>query len=212
MRNLRAVLNDNGITVRGEAIDIDALVDEGNIQAPRQLLVHHSPPLTETGSVLMMVSQNLYAETFFRTLGSQEGKRTAEAGRNAVRTVMTSWGISPDSYQQYDGSGLSRYNYVTADMLITLLTRMHEDPKHTDAFKATLPIAGLSGSLERRMKGGFAEKNARAKTGSISKSECSIEPSNIDVIIDLVFWILIRFAPEEAEPPIQPVFTRYTLD
>ncbi len=168
VRNLRAVLNDNGITVRGEAIDIDALVDEGNVQAPRQLLVHHSPPLTETGSVLMMVSQNLYAETFFRTLGSQEGKRTADAGRDAVRTVMTSWGISPDSYQQYDGSGLSRYNYVTADMLITLLTRMHKDPKHTDAFKATLPIAGLSGSLKRRMKGGFAEKNARAKTGSIS--------------------------------------------
>ena len=45
---------------------------------------------------------------------------------------------------------------------------MHRDPTHAAAFKATLPIAGRDASLERRMKGGFAENNARAKTGSIS--------------------------------------------
>lgn len=117
----------------------------------------------------MKVSQNLYAETFLKTLGGLNGGRGNVAdGREAVQAVLSSWGISPEAYVQYDGSGLSRYNYVTTDLLIAILERMHRDPTHTAAFKATLPIAGRDASLERRMKGSFAENNARAKTGSIS--------------------------------------------
>ena len=169
VRSFRAALNDNGIVVRGDAIDIDELADADHVGTPRQLLVHRSPPLTETGSVLMKVSQNLYAETFLKTLGGQTARGNTVAGREVVRAVLTSWGISPDAYVQYDGSGLSRYNYVTADMLVAILTRMHRDPKHTERFKATLPMAGRDGSLAQRLKGSRAENNARAKTGSISK-------------------------------------------
>ena len=116
----------------------------------------------------MKVSQNLYAETFLKTLGGQTARGNTVAWREVVRAVLTSWGISPDAYVQYDGSGLSRYNYVTADMLVAILTRMHRDPKHTERFKATLPMAGRDGSLAQRMKGSRAENNARAKTGSSS--------------------------------------------
>jgi PBP4 family serine-type D-alanyl-D-alanine carboxypeptidase len=68
----------------------------------------------------------------------------------------------------YDGSGLSRYNYVTAATLTSLLEHMYRDPTHRDAFVATLPIAGKDGTLATRLRQTRAEGNALAKTGSIS--------------------------------------------
>ena len=68
----------------------------------------------------------------------------------------------------YDGSGLSRYNYVTASTITTVLEKMYRDPRHKDAFSATLPIAGKDGTIESRLKGTRAEGNVVAKTGSIT--------------------------------------------
>ena len=84
------------------------------------------------------------------------------------RRSSTRWGIQPGSYVQADGSGLSRYDFVTAEMIVTLLERMHKDPRHRDAFVATLPIAGKDGTISTRMRNTRAEANAVAKTGSIS--------------------------------------------
>ena len=169
----RSVLIANGIEVRGEAVDIDAgstsTTPGAEHGTPARLLVsHRSPPLSEAGTILMKVSQNLYAETLLKTLGSQAPPGTVEAGRKVVRQVLTSWGIAADQYIQYDGSGLSRYNYVTPEMLVTILRQMHRDPRHAAAFEATLPIAGCDGALEHRMTGTRAEGNAKAKTGSIA--------------------------------------------
>ena len=73
-----------------------------------------------------------------------------------------------DSYVLADGSGLSRYNYVTAQTLARVLRRMATDPRHAAAFEATLPVVGKDGTLARRMTGTPAEGNAKAKTGSIA--------------------------------------------
>jgi D-alanyl-D-alanine carboxypeptidase/D-alanyl-D-alanine-endopeptidase (penicillin-binding protein 4) len=116
----------------------------------------------------MKVSQNLYAETLLRTLGAQREDPTAEGGRKVVQQVLESWGIPPDGLVQRNGSGLSRYDYVTAETLVRILTRMHRDPRHADRFADTLPLAGRDGTLARRMKETRAEGNARAKTGSIA--------------------------------------------
>jgi D-alanyl-D-alanine carboxypeptidase/D-alanyl-D-alanine-endopeptidase (penicillin-binding protein 4) len=67
-----------------------------------------------------------------------------------------------------DGSGLSRYNYIAPATITTILARMHEDPRHRDAFRATLPIAGKDGTISTRMRRSRAEGNAVAKTGSIA--------------------------------------------
>ncbi len=68
----------------------------------------------------------------------------------------------------YDGSGLSRYNYVTAGTLATVLEHLYKDPRHREPFAATLPIAGKDGTISSRLKGTRAEGNALAKTGSIA--------------------------------------------
>jgi D-alanyl-D-alanine carboxypeptidase/D-alanyl-D-alanine-endopeptidase (penicillin-binding protein 4) len=69
---------------------------------------------------------------------------------------------------QRDGSGLTRYDFVTPGALVTILTHVYEDAKLRGPFEASLPIAGRDGTLANRMKGTAAEGNARAKTGSMT--------------------------------------------
>jgi D-alanyl-D-alanine carboxypeptidase/D-alanyl-D-alanine-endopeptidase (penicillin-binding protein 4) len=171
---LRARLAAERVAVLGPAVDIDDIkaAPPGRRAAvraspPRVLLTHQSAPLAELARPLMKQSRNQYAESLLKALGATEGAGTVEAGRRIVRAVLESWGIAP-TYVMADGSGLSRYNYVTADLLVAILKRLHDDERHREPFLATLPVAGVDGSLARRMQGTRAEGNARAKTGSIA--------------------------------------------
>jgi D-alanyl-D-alanine carboxypeptidase/D-alanyl-D-alanine-endopeptidase (penicillin-binding protein 4) len=85
-----------------------------------------------------------------------------------VQTALQPWGVAPESLIQRDGSGLSRYDYVTAETLVTILIHVYRDEKLRGPFEASLPIAGRDGTLANRMKGTAAEGNARAKSGSMS--------------------------------------------
>jgi D-alanyl-D-alanine carboxypeptidase/D-alanyl-D-alanine-endopeptidase (penicillin-binding protein 4) len=162
-------------TLVGEGIQIgDAPVLWNQTAAPvaadpaHLLFTHRSPPLSDFAVVLMKASQNLYAETLLRALGAQTGNGSTQAGQDAERELLTGWGVAPDAYVLADGSGLSRYNYVTADAITRVLSRMAADPRHAANFEATLPIAGKDGTLARRLKGTPAENNVQAKTGSMS--------------------------------------------
>jgi D-alanyl-D-alanine carboxypeptidase/D-alanyl-D-alanine-endopeptidase (penicillin-binding protein 4) len=118
---------------------------------------------------MMKVSQNLYAETLLKAAGAADGGLgTVAGGSLATRAVLDGWAIPASTYVQVDGSGLSRYDYVTADMLVTILEHEYRDPASHDAFVATLPIAGKDGTLRSRLQKTRAENNALAKTGSIA--------------------------------------------
>ena len=108
-----------GIAVSGEAADLDdvaaGLQARGSLER-RVLVSTASPPLRDIATVLMKVSQNLYAETLLKAMGAARGGLgTAEGGRRAARAALDAWGIPADAYVMYDGSGLSRYNYVTPE-------------------------------------------------------------------------------------------------
>ena len=81
---------------------------------------------------------------------------------------LTTIGIVRNSFEFVEGSGLSRYNFVTADVYIKLLKYMFEDEKTFDIFFNSLPIAGVDGTLKNRMVGTEAERNVHAKTGTIN--------------------------------------------
>lgn len=172
VRMLRATLLAKGIAVTGDAVDPTASGEPMPAPSPAAALVvsHQSAPLSEIARVLMKVSQNLYAETFLRTLGAHGGgDGSAGAGLKVVREVLTRWGIPPDAYALVDGSGLSRYNYLCADTLVAILRQVYRDPRHREPFMATLPIGGQDGgTIARRFKATLAEGNVKAKTGSIS--------------------------------------------
>ena len=165
--SLLNALRARGISVQGLPVDLEDR--RGTIPvvsaAPRRVLVEtQSPPLRDIATVMMKVSQNLYAETLLKTVGAAKaGTGTTDAGRDAAREIFTNWKL-PTPYVQADGSGLSRYDYVTAEMLVGLLEHFHTD----QVFVATLPIAGKDGTISTRMRATRAEANALAKTGSIS--------------------------------------------
>jgi D-alanyl-D-alanine carboxypeptidase/D-alanyl-D-alanine-endopeptidase (penicillin-binding protein 4) len=170
-QSLKDALAARGIVVTGDAVDCDDIAAEISGSEPRVLAQTFSPPLREIATVLMKVSQNLYAESLLKALAaSPDGLGTAEGGRVAVRRVLQAWGIPSDAHVIYDGSGLSRYNYVTASTLVAVLERMYRDPRHREAFVGTLPIAGRDGTIETRLRKTRAEGNAVAKTGSISNA------------------------------------------
>ncbi|HET7216440.1 MAG TPA: D-alanyl-D-alanine carboxypeptidase/D-alanyl-D-alanine-endopeptidase [Vicinamibacterales bacterium] len=170
-QSVKDALIARGVAVAGDAVDIDDIAAELATQpaARRVLASTTSPTLAAIATVLMKVSQNLYAETLVKTVGAARGGLgTFEGGSAAIRSTLASWGIPDDGYVIADGSGLSRYNYVTASTLTTVLERMYKDAKHRDAFMATLPVAGKDGTVTGRMRRTRAEGNAAAKTGSIS--------------------------------------------
>jgi D-alanyl-D-alanine carboxypeptidase/D-alanyl-D-alanine-endopeptidase (penicillin-binding protein 4) len=188
VNSLRDTLIRKGIEVTGPAVDIDDVTTD-SAQPLRTLIAHQSPPLTEIGKTFMKVSQNTFGETLLTTIGARSGRTEkfiaatagpmatpvtpalhyhVEAAREVYEEVLSSWGIPETQHVIADGSGLSRYNFLTAHMLVRILRQMARDPRHAAAFDATMPIAGKDGTLERRMKGTRAENNVHAKTGTIS--------------------------------------------
>jgi D-alanyl-D-alanine carboxypeptidase/D-alanyl-D-alanine-endopeptidase (penicillin-binding protein 4) len=172
---LRDVLIDEGILVDGDAVDIDDVPDGVQLKASavqRTILWRHqSPPLAEIVKTMMKASQNLYAETVFRTISLAPGPASVKASRDRVFETLESWGLSRDQLRIADGSGLSRMNLVNATGMVKILDVMAHDP-HAATFEATLPIAGRDGTLAGRMKATLAEGNAIAKTGTMTGVRC----------------------------------------
>ena len=165
---LRTALIAHGIDVRGPSVDIDDIRDAPARPDGAPLISHRSPPLSTLAIRLMKVSQNLYAETFLKTLAAGPATATTAAGRSIAQAALQAWGIGPDGLIQRDGSGLSRYDYVSPDAIVTILAHVDGQTSLKGPFRETLPIAGRDGSLSNRMKGTAAEGNARAKTGSMA--------------------------------------------
>ena len=165
---LRDALAARGIDVRGPAVDIDDLVDPPALDRVTPLVTYRSPPLSTLATIMMKLSQNLYAETLLKALGASTGTPSFEAGLTLTRTMLQDWGVSPAALIQLDGSGQSRYNYVTPDALVTILMHVDRDDRLRGPYEASLPVAGRDGTLALRMKGTPAEGNARAKTGTLA--------------------------------------------
>lgn len=171
-QELRAGLIERGVKVDGTVIDLDELESSDPIRStpPGSLHVlgsYQSPPLREIGATLMKESQNLYAETLLKRVGAGPEPGSWRTGIARVNETLDRWGISSSQRGVTDGSGLSRQNYLTADMIARILRVMWLSPRHRDSFVATLPIAGKDGTLAERMKGTRAEGNVRAKTGTL---------------------------------------------
>jgi D-alanyl-D-alanine carboxypeptidase/D-alanyl-D-alanine-endopeptidase (penicillin-binding protein 4) len=165
---LREALARNNIFVAGGVADVDELRSPLPHQALHELIVDVSPPLSEIVDVTLKWSRNIYAESLLLSLRQHLEPATGTRALEALRDTLRSWGVFPDFYLARDGSGLSRYNYVTTQSMIWLLTYLWMDPKHADPFAAALPVSGVSGTLATRMKGTVAEGRVRAKTGTMS--------------------------------------------
>lgn len=118
---------------------------------------------------MMKESDNLYAESMLYQIGAiTGGTSTAAAAQKEERSVIAKTGLSPSRYRLADGSGLSLYNYVSAELEVMLLRYAYQNKDIFGTLCQSLPIAGVDGTLRRRMKKGPAYSNVRAKTGTLS--------------------------------------------
>lgn len=122
-----------------------------------------SPTLERIAFETNHASNNLFAETLFRTLGKERQEQVLkDLGLNI------SIGVNIQ-----DGSGLSRQNYVSPDFLCRFLDAMTDSPEWT-AFLNSLPYPGGNGSLSYNMKGQpeTLRKRIRVKSGSMNGVRC----------------------------------------
>jgi D-alanyl-D-alanine carboxypeptidase/D-alanyl-D-alanine-endopeptidase (penicillin-binding protein 4) len=68
--------------------------------------------------------------------------------------------------RMYDGSGLSVGDRLSARQILAVLLRADSQP-YAGRFRASLPVAGVNGTLRTRMRSGPAYRNAQAKTGTL---------------------------------------------
>lgn len=174
---LREVLLARGIAVTGGIADIDDLPIKPNGQDAVRIATHTSPPLKQVVHAINKVSHNLYAEQVLKTIGALLPDTTADArpGSAAMgwargRHALGASGVDTTHIQLTDGSGLSRMNFIAPVMSTQLLTHMwsHSDDSTRAAFLRSLPIAGVDGTLEYRMRESPAAENVRAKTGTFT--------------------------------------------
>ena len=133
-------------------------------------LVRIAHTLDTTVTFMNKVSDNLTAETLLKTLAAvkRSNPGSAAAGVTVVHEFLNANGIDTTRVAIVDGSGLSRYDLTSAEAVTRLLTAMYKNREHFDAFYHSLPIAGVDGTLARRMRGTTAEGNLHAKTGTLS--------------------------------------------
>lgn len=132
-------------------------------------LAHHSSePLYVLLKPMLNESNNLYAESITKTLGSRvNGAGSFKAGANAVQKVLTDFtGIDFAKARLLDGSGDSRYNLLTPKHLARLLYSMSNEHNINMHFRNALAISGMSGTLQNRFT--KMTPQVRAKTGSLN--------------------------------------------
>ena len=155
----RAALRAEGVAVAG------AVRVARTTAADFPLAYVHSAPLGELVHWMGVESDNFVAEMLLKQLGAQElGLGTSAGGAAVVTAALRTMGIPLGGVRVVDGSGLSLLNRLTAASLAELLHVAWADPAVRPLFTRTLAVAGVSGTLRRRL---VAVRGAvQAKTGT----------------------------------------------
>ena len=155
-------LEEMGVLVNG-------FTDERQTPANARLIATRTHSIRQVLHRMMKVSDNLYAESMFYQLAASGGTRWAGAksGRQYENTLFSRIGLNPRDYYVADGSGLSLYNYVSAELETKLLRYAYQRSDIYGTYLEAQPIAGVDGTLKSRMRGTAAAGNVRAKTGTV---------------------------------------------
>ena len=171
-----------GVAVSGQTRAVN-VKPSGQTEPMVEIAKLESPPLSIIAQKTMKPSQNMYTETLLWTLGENaraamtspgggtvtSSATSAELGISAVKRFLTEIGVAPDGIIQHDGSGLSRHNLITPAAVVQLYTYMGKQSRFAQAWRDSLTIGGIDGTLRNRFKGTRAAGNFRGKTGTIDQ-------------------------------------------
>jgi D-alanyl-D-alanine carboxypeptidase/D-alanyl-D-alanine-endopeptidase (penicillin-binding protein 4) len=131
------------------------------------LAEHVSVPLGDSVKLVNKISQNLHTEVLLRAAARQNGLwNSPEDLIKFLADFYSAAGIAPADVVQTDGSGLSRHDLVTPRAVASVL-KYAQTQTWFGPYFASLPVAGIDGTLEDRMKNTPAAGRIHAKTGSV---------------------------------------------
>lgn len=143
-------------TARGDALRIARII---------------SPRVSTLVLLMNRPSNNFIAESLLKHLGARElGRGTTGAGARVVRRVLLARHVPLKGVRIVDGSGLSAYDRLTPRAIAVLLGSVWRDATVRRPFVASLPLAGVNGTLEDRLTRPPAYRNVRAKTGTTNRA------------------------------------------
>ncbi len=163
----------HGITVAGQLRTVhwlDREVQPLDLQQWQEIGSVQSRPFRDIIRSVEKPSQNLYTDLMLAQIGARGSTnselKTETLGVRELNRFLSRVGIDRDQYYFEEGSGLSRDNVVSPNATVALLTYMSRQ-KDFQVYYNALPIAGVDGTLRRRMKGTAAAGNVHAKTGTL---------------------------------------------
>jgi D-alanyl-D-alanine carboxypeptidase/D-alanyl-D-alanine-endopeptidase (penicillin-binding protein 4) len=175
---LHRCLLQEGIRIEGKPTCFRLLKEEDKLPGGKRktLISTYSPTLREIIRITNERSHNLYAEALLKTLGATKYRHkpneVISSTGKGIEVVCTYWqekGLDVSSLWMSDGNGLAISNKVTVSFLCELLVYMATKSRQGDVFVASLPKAGLEGTVASILKGSALQGKARLKSGGISR-------------------------------------------
>ena len=156
--------------LREAGIVVDAFTGQGRKPDDAFCICRRFHTIDQVLMKMLKESDNLYAESMFYQIGAASGSQpaTAHSARSVMNRLIKKVGLDPKRYNIADGSGLSLYNYVTAELEVRLLRYAFKNNNIYLHLHPSLPQAGTDGTLRKRMTSPFTQGNVYAKTGTLS--------------------------------------------
>lgn len=164
-----------------------------------------SPPLKEIITVLNHESVNLFAEHLCKHLAYIEtGYGNTKDGLEIIHKFWEERGLDTSGMFLADGSGLSRFNAITARQLTEILDYINRSP-NAEVFKQSLPTAGGNGTLYVFDKEKFPNGMLRAKSGSMTRVRCYVGFIKTHSEKELIFAVMLNNFPCKQTEAIQKI-------
>ena len=192
-QKLKEKLISLGVEVKGDPVS-------SQVTDSAKILVESSIPLKDLLQQMNKKSDNFLAECLFKNIGAVYSGQQGNSfySTQAILSYIRDNGILSKGTQIVDGSGISRFDKVTAGSLTGLLEKVYFNVNYFKDFYESLSIAGVDGTLKDRMIGSPAENNFRGKTGTlngVSSLSGYLTTANGD---DLIVCIFFEFTKDGA--------------
>lgn len=208
------ILKSSKIQLKGEILIKHQLPIQTHLIA-----VHESAPLPDLLGTMLIKSDNLIADSLLKQLGTKIYQRPGNFsnGSRALKKILSREGIALTHAKIVDGSGLSRYNLLSARQLSQVLSLIFTDPRFSQLMDS-LPIAGVSGTL--KYKANFNKpplfKHVIAKTGSMQGVDNLAGFISSKTQDDTLFVILENgqssLQKKQQQAPFSALFLRSLMD
>jgi serine-type D-Ala-D-Ala carboxypeptidase/endopeptidase (penicillin-binding protein 4) len=154
------------------SIDITGKIGFAAVRKTGYVLASHaSEPLNQLVKKMMKHSDNLIADSLYKKIASHyfDGTGSWAKGANAIKQILhKDMQVDLSKAKIFDGSGLSRYDLISPEQMVKLLSFAYYASKINNDLLNSLPIGGIDGSLSLRMKKNGMTRRVRAKTGTMS--------------------------------------------